>query len=169
MFEQPVGKAEKDRSRTIIVASGLAVLAVIILVVLASWLGTKSQQKEELFVEGSPEFGAYAPFIKVEIKSQFEGERLNYFYRRMVCVITNTGDKTLTGLRLSASAVQNTGYTLEEYQILKEKTLNPIPNSRELLSPNQAMEAEIFIEPLDEKTQRSVDRLIVLVKGLKYN
>jgi hypothetical protein len=168
MFEQPVGKAEKDRSRTIIVASGLAVLAVIILVVLASWLGTKSQQKDELFVEGSPEFSAYSPFIKVEIKSQFEGERLNYFYRRMVCVISNTGDKTLTGLRLSASAVQNTGYTLEEYQILKEKVLNPIPNSRELLSPNQAMEVEIFIEPLDEKTQRSVDRLIVLVKGLKY-
>jgi lipopolysaccharide export LptBFGC system permease protein LptF len=167
MFEQPVGKAEKDRSRTIIVASGLAVLVVIILVVLASWLGSRSQQKEELFMEGSAEFNSYAPLVKIEIKNQFKGERLNYFYTRMICLITNTGDKTLTGLQLSATAVQNTGYTLEEYQVLKEKILNPIPGSRELLSPNQSMELEIFMEPFDEKTNLSIDRLLVQVKGLK--
>lgn len=169
MFEQPVGKAEKDRSRTIIVASGLAVLIVIVLIVLASWLGSRSQQKETLLAAGSPEFNAYAPLVKVDIKEQFKGERINYFYTRMICLITNTGDKTLTGLQLSASALQNTGYTMEEYKVLKEKLLNPIPSSRESLGPNQSMELEIFLEPFDEKTNLSIDRLLVQVKGLRYN
>jgi hypothetical protein len=167
MFEQPVGKAEKDRSRTIIIASGLAVIIVIILIVLASWLGTNSKQKEELFAEGTPEFQAYAAFVKAEVKKQFEGERLNYYYRRMICVVTNTGDKTITGLQLNAAAVRFTGETIDQYEIVKEKKVTPVPTQRESLSPNQSMEFEINIEPLDQKTQEMVDHLIVQVKGLK--
>ncbi|MBI3651323.1 MAG: hypothetical protein HY231_09920 [Acidobacteria bacterium] len=167
MFEQPIGKVEKDRSRTIILASGLAVLLVIVLIVLASWFGTKGQKNIDLYAEGSAEFAAYAPNIQVEIKGQWKGERLNYYYRRMVCTVTNMGDKTISGLKLAGAAVMNTGETLDEYQVLKEKVVTPIPNLRDSLAPHQSMEVEINIEPLDQKTDNMVDRLITKVKGLK--
>ena len=167
MFEQPVGKAEKDRSRTIIVASGLAVLIVIILIVLISWVGTSTPQKLELYYAGSPEFDSYAQFVKVDVLDRLSGERFNNSqYKRIVCMVQNTGDKTLTGLQLQGAAIKNTGESLEDYEIVKEKITTPVPTERETLAPNQSMRLDIYIEPLDRNIV--VDRLIVQVKGLKF-
>jgi hypothetical protein len=59
MFEQPVVKSEKDRSQTIMILSGLAVLAVIVLIIVVTSLGRRPAQTDLSFV-GSPEFDGYA-------------------------------------------------------------------------------------------------------------
>ena len=167
MFEQPVGKAEKDRSRTIIVASGMAVLLVIILIVLVSWLGTRQRQTVDLSFDGSSEFNSYAQFIKVDIIDKKTGQRFNNsHYKRLVCLVQNTGDKTLTGLQLRGAAIRYTGDSVENFEVVKEKITTPVPAEQETLAPQQSMRLEIFFEPLDENI--SIDDLIVQVRGLKF-
>jgi hypothetical protein len=166
MFEQPVGKLEKERSRVIIVAGGLAVLLVIILIVLFSWLGTKKQQAIDFALEGSAEFDSYAQFVKVEVLEKKSGERFNKSqYKRMTCLLQNTGDKTLTAVHLRGAAIRYTGETEENFEIVKEKFSTPVPGDRDSLPPKQSMRVEIFFEPLNEET--IIDNLIVQVKGLK--
>jgi 5-deoxy-D-glucuronate isomerase len=166
MFEQPVGKAEKERSRIIIVASGLAILAVIILIVLFSWLGAKKQQAIDLSFEGSTEFSSYAQFVTVEVLERKTGERFNKSqYKRMVCLLQNTGDKTLTAVQLRGAAIRYTGETTDNFEVVKEKLVTPVPSDRDSLAAKQSMRVEIFFEPLDENTV--IDDLIVQVKGLK--
>jgi hypothetical protein len=166
MFEQPVGKAEKDRSRIFIVAGGLAILVVIILIVLFSWLGTKKQQVMDLSFEGSAEYNSYAEFVKVEVLERKSGERFNKSqYKRMVCLLQNLGDKTLTAVQLRGAAVRYTGETVDNFEVVKEKLVTPVPTDRDSLSPKQSMRVEIFFEPLDENM--AIDDLIVQVKGLK--
>jgi hypothetical protein len=141
MFEQPVGKAEKDRSRTIIVASGLAVLIVILLIVLVSWVGTRTRQGAEFSPAGTAEFDDYAGFLRLEGLNIREGERLNNNYVRFLCAVRNTGDQTLVGLQLRGVCKGFTG------EVLKEKIFTPIPNQRDTLGQNQAMDLDLYIEP----------------------
>lgn len=166
MFEQPVGKAEKDRSRIIIVAGGLAILAVILLIVLFSWLGTKKKQVTDFAAEGSAEYNSYAEFVKVDVLERKSGERFNKSqYKRMVCLLQNLGDKTLTAVQLRGAAVRYTGDTTDNFEVVKEKLVTPVPTDKDSLPPKQSMRVEIFFEPLDESM--AIDDLIVQVKGLK--
>jgi hypothetical protein len=166
MFEQPVGKAEKERSRIIIVVGGLAILAVIILIVLFSWLGTRKQQVIDLSFEGSVEFNSYAEFVKVEVLERKTGERFNKSqYKRMVCLLQNLGDKTLTAVQLRGAAIRYTGETVDNFEVIKEKLVTPVPSDKDSLPPKQSMRVEIFFEPLDENM--GIDDLIVQIKGLK--
>ncbi len=161
MFEQPVGKAEKDRSRTIIIASSLAVLIVIVLIILVSWLGARTQGKIELDPAGSPEFNAYAEFLKLEGLNIREGERLNNNYVRFRCVAHNTGDKTVVGFQLRGVCKGFAG------EVLKEKIFTAIPNQRETLGPNQSMELDLYIEPTPAATEISEMSLEISAIKLK--
>jgi hypothetical protein len=166
MFEQPVGKVEKERSRLIIVASGLAVLAVIILIVLFSWLGTKKQQTIDFATAGTAEFDSYAQFVRLEVVDRKSGERFNNSqYKRMVCLLQNIGDKTITAVQLRGAAIRYTGETVENFEVVKEKLATPVPSERDSLPPQQSMRVEIYFEPLTEET--IIDDLIVQLKGLK--
>jgi hypothetical protein len=167
MFEQPVGKLEKERSRLIIVAGGLAVLVVILLIALFSWLGTKKQQAIEFASAGSSEFDSYAQFVRLEILEKKSGERFNKSqYKRVVCLLENIGDKTLTAVQLRGAAIRYTGETEENFEIVKEKFSTPVPGDRDSLPPKQSMRVEIYFEPLTEETV--IDNLIVQLKGLKF-
>ena len=46
MFEQPTGKVEKDRSRSIMILSGIAVLAVIVLIVAVTRLKPTARDRD---------------------------------------------------------------------------------------------------------------------------
>jgi hypothetical protein len=161
MFEQPIGKAEKDRSRTIIVASGLAVLTVILLIVMASWIGNRGQQGVEFSPVGSSEFNAYAEFLKIEGLNTREGERLNNNYVRFLCAVRNTGDRTLVGLQLRGVCKGFAG------EVLKEKIFTPIPNQRETLGQNQAMDLDLYIEPTPAASEISEMTLEISAIKLK--
>src|ERR1044071_2627590 len=120
MFEQPVGKVEKDRSRLIIAASGIAVILVIALIVAVSSLSSRQSTKIDLSTAGSPEFDSYAQFISLADINRREGERLNNRYARILCKLSNSGDKTLSAVQLRIAAL---GYSGE---VLKEKYVTPI-------------------------------------------
>ena len=94
MFEQSAAKSEKDRSQTIMILSGLAVLLVIILIIVVSSLGKRTAQADFAHA-GSPEFDSYAPNIKIGGLDKRSGERMNYRYARILCNVENAGDAML--------------------------------------------------------------------------
>lgn len=159
MFEQPVGKVEKDRSHLIIGVSGVAVVLVIVLIVAVSSLSTRQTAKIEMSAAGSAEFDSYAPFVTVSDMVQYEGERLNNRYARIRCKLTNTGEKTLAGVQLRIAAL---GYNSET---LKEKYVTPIPTTNEILNPNQSISLELFMEPIPDPAE--IMQITVEVSGLK--
>lgn len=166
MFEQPVGKDEKDRSKLIIGVSAVLVLAVIALIALVSSLSSGNQKTVELAEIGTPEFDAYVPFIKFDVVNRVRGERFNNSkYVRVDGVFTNNGDKILTGLQVKILAVRYTGEDTSQYEIVKEKTVNPIPTIHESLDPKRPARVELYLEPLDDR--EPIDDILVLVNGLK--
>lgn len=139
MFEQPGVKSEKDRSKTIMILSGAAVLAVIALIIIVTSLGRRSA-RPELAQAGSPEFDSYAPKIAINNIDKRSGERMNIRYARILCTIQNTGDQVLTDLQLRAAVIGTGG------QLIHDKIITPIPNTRETLGPNQSMNVDVSIE-----------------------
>ena len=166
MFEQPIGKVEKDRSRLIIVISGLAVLAVIILMIFVSSHSISQKKEIDIAQAGSQEFDSYAPFVKIENLEKYEGERLNVRYARMTCSVSNTGDKTIRGLQLRGAITRYLDESLKE-ETLKEKVVSVIPDQFEKLSPNQTIRVEIFIEPIPNPNEVAYMQMKVDLKGLK--
>lgn len=160
MFEQPVGKVEKDRSRLIIVVSGIAVVLVIGLIVAVSSLSSRQSTKIEMSAMGSPEFDSYAQYVTLSDMVHYEGERLNNRYARITCKLNNTGDKTLTGVQLRIAAIGLAG------DVLKEKYVTPIPTNNDRLNPNQTMHLELFMEPIPDPAE--IMKFTVDVSGLKF-
>lgn len=143
MFEQPAGKVEKDRSRSIMILSGVAVLAVIILIVLVSSV-KKTTAPIEFSRPGSNEFDSYAQSVKINNVEKFTGERLNVRYGRFQCSVENAGDKTVSGLQLRLAAVGFNG------EVFREKTVTVVPNNKDELRPGESMRVDVSFEPIPD-------------------
>jgi len=141
MFEQPAGKIEKDRSRTIMLLSGVAVLAVIALVVLVTSISRK-QAPMEFARPGSPEFDSYISQVKLSNIEKRKGERLNVFYGRFLVTLENTGDKTLVGLQVRMAAIDM------NKDLVREKVVTVIPAIRGPLEAGQSARLDISFEPI---------------------
>ncbi len=159
MFEQPVGKIEKDRSRLIIIVSGVAVVLVVGLIVAVSSLSSRESSKIEMSTAGSPEFDSYAQYVTLSDIDPHEGERLNTRYARITCKLNNTGDKALLGVQLRIAAIGLSG------EVLKEKYVTPVPTTHEILNPNQKSHLELYMEPIPDPAE--IMTFTVEVRGLK--
>jgi hypothetical protein len=147
MFEQPAGKIEKDRSRTIMLLSGAAVLAVIALVVLVTSISRK-QTPLEFAHTGSPEFDSYISHVKLTNIEKRKGERMNNVnYGRFLLTLENTGDKTLVGLQVRLLAIDL------NKEIAREKLVTVIPGIREALGPGQSARLDLSFEPIPNDLQ----------------
>ncbi|HVF91621.1 MAG TPA: hypothetical protein VNH22_16275 [Blastocatellia bacterium] len=161
MFEQPAGKVEKDRSRSIMIVSAIAVVSVIGLIVLvgALGLGRREPVKIQMSGPGSPEYDAYAPSLALTDFEKWEGERVNSRYGRLTALLRNTGDKTLAGLQVRGTAIGLNG------EVLRQRTVNLIPGVRNSLDPNGVVEIDLYIEPIPDPSQ--VKDMTLEVSGLK--
>lgn len=158
MFEQSAVKTEKDRSQTIMILSGLAVLAVIVLIIIVTSFGKRPAQLE-MSNAGSPEFDAYATNIKIGNIDKKTGERLNVKYARMLCVVQNVGDQVVVGLQLKASVIGTGG------QLIREKIITPVPNNKDSLAPNQSMNIDVSLEPVPDPWD--IRDMVIELYGLK--
>jgi hypothetical protein len=161
MFDQPGENVEKDRSRLVVLMSGIAVGAVILLIVLVTSF-CKSGGGIEIAGPGSDEFNSYANNIKVELVDKFVGERdlgKRVQYARLICHVTNTGDKTLVGLQLKGVAI---GLSNE---ILREKVSTIIPGPHSELEPGEMIRVEVSMEPIPDPSE--IQDFKVEVAGLK--
>jgi hypothetical protein len=143
MFEQPAGKVEKDRSRSVMILSGAAVLAVIVLIILVTSF-RKTPTRIEMSQRGSGEFDSYAQFVTISNLDTRHGERLNTKYARMLCTVQNTGDRVLDGLQLRATVI---GLNDE---LIREKIITAVPDVRASLGPNQSMNIDVSLEPVPD-------------------
>src|SRR5689334_7066486 len=141
MFEQPAGKVEKDRSRVVMLLSGVAVLAVIVLVILVTSFSRK-QAPLEFARPGAQEFDSYAQNVKLTNIEKRKGERLNVYYGRFLLTLENAGDKTVTGLQLRLVAIDL------NKAVVKEKIATVIPGMRDSLGPGQTARLDISFEPI---------------------
>src|SRR5689334_6236335 len=141
MFEQPAGKVEKDRSRVVMLLSGVAVLAVIVLVILVTSFSRK-QAPLEFARPGTPEFDSYAQTIKLTNIEKRKGERLNVYYGRFLLTLENAGDKTLIGLQVRMAAIDM------NKAVVGEKIVTVIPTIREPLAPGQSARLDLSFEPI---------------------
>ncbi|MFL6214255.1 MAG: hypothetical protein ACJ74J_10240 [Blastocatellia bacterium] len=142
MFEQPAaGKVEKDRSRVVMLLSGVAVLAVILLIILVTSFSRK-QAPLEFARAGASEFDSYAANVKLTNIEKRKGERLNVFYGRFLLTLENAGDKTLTGLQLRLTAIDM------DKQVVKEKIVTVIPGMRDALGAGQSARLDLSFEPI---------------------
>lgn len=141
MFEQPAGKVEKDRSRMIMLMSGIAVLAVIALVVVVTSM-SKKQAPLEFARAGTPEFDSYIGSVKVSGIEKRKGERLNIFYGRFIFTLENAGNRTISGLQMRMAAIDMNA------QLVKEKIITVIPTLREPLGPGQSARLDLSFEPI---------------------
>src|SRR5687767_9311820 len=161
MFEQPKENVEKDRSRLVVMISGVAVAAVIVLIVLVSSF-CKSGGRFEMAGPESDEFKGYVNNVKIELVDKFVGEReLGKLvkYARLVCHVTNTGDKTLVSLQLKGIAV---GFNNET---LREKVTTYIPGPHGELDPGEMIRVELTMEPIPDPS--TIMDFRVEVAGLK--
>lgn len=158
MFEQSAVKTEKDRSQTIMILSGVAVLAVIVLIIIVTSLGKRPSQLE-MSHAGSPEFDAYAANIKIGNLDKKTGERLNVKYARILCVVQNAGDQVVVGLQLKASVIGTGG------QLIREKIITAVPNNKDTLPPNQSMNIDVSIEPVPDPWD--IRDMVIELSGLK--
>src|ERR1051325_4265299 len=104
MFEQPAGKIEKDRSRSVMILSGGAVLGVIVLIILVTSFG-KKPAKIEMAQRGAPQFDSYAEYVSITNVELTHGERLNTKSERILCLVRNNGEKVIDGLQLRAYVI----------------------------------------------------------------
>jgi len=158
MFEQPAIKSEKDRSQTIMILSGVAVLTVIALIIIVTSFGRRPAQAE-IAHAGSPEFDGYVHNITINNLDKRSGERMNIRYARILCTVQNVGDQVLTGLQLRAAVLGTGG------QLIREKVITPIPNTRDTLAPNQSMNIDVSIEQVPDPSE--IMDMTIEIHGLK--
>lgn len=159
MFEESEVKSEKDRSRTIMTLSGLAILGVIALIILVTSFARRPSQTEFL-IAGSPEFDAYAPSVSINNIEKRTGERITGKYALVLCRVQNDGDKLLSGLQLKATVIGLGG------QVLREKIVTPVPNSRDTLGPMQAMKVEVSLERVPDPNE--IRDMTIELHGLMF-
>lgn len=159
MFEESEVKSEKDRSRTIMTLSGLAILGVIALIILVTSFARRPSQTEFL-IAGSLEFDAYAPSVSINNIEKRTGERITGKYALVLCRVQNDGDKLLSGLQLKATVIGLGG------QVIREKIVTPVPNSRDTLGPMQAMKVEVSLERVPDPNE--IKDMTIELHGLMF-
>lgn len=164
MFEQPAGKVEKDRSRLIMILSGIAVLAVIVLIVAVTRLKPAARIEmdrvspvSQAYPESEPEFEkmlcppqnvpqteaqAYVPHLLITDVDKRKGEyaNLNSKYVRILCNVKNAGDRTVVGLQMRMVVFDF------KCEILKEKIVSVIPDKKATLAPGESVSIDISID-----------------------
>ena len=164
MFEQSNGKIERDRSRSIMILSGIAVMAVIVLIVVVTRLKPAARVEMETVSPVSrayPESEAdykdmhcppqsvprteaqdYVANILIRDIDARSGEyaTLNSKYMRMLCSINNAGDRRITGLQVRMVLF---GFNCET---LKEKIVPVIPEKRSALGPGESLNLDVVID-----------------------
>ncbi|MEW6129241.1 MAG: hypothetical protein AB1757_19530 [Acidobacteriota bacterium] len=160
MFNESTGKIEKDRSRLIIVASGLALICVIGLIIAVSYIGSRKPEELKLIGQGNPEFDSYVQSLTVEDLKIKTAERLNTRFAQFNFKLKNSGDRAISGVQLRLVAL---GY---EYEVLKEKYLTPIPGSAKTLPSNQYVSLELYMEPIPDPTE--IMHMTVEVTGIQF-
>jgi hypothetical protein len=158
MFEQPAGNEEKDRSRTVMILSGIAVGLVIVLIILAATVA-KGPAPIEIAHTGSPEFDSYKEFVRIDNVKKTAGERLNTRFGHITCTVENHGDKTLVALELRTAAIDLSDV------VVREKIITPVPKIRETLGPNQSLDIDIYLEPIP--APETLRDMIIELYGLK--
>ncbi len=158
MFEQEAGNIEKDRSRMIILVSGVAVLLVLGAIILYQSIGS-APTAVEMAAGGTPEFDSYKDAIVIRNLNMTTGERLNSNFGRIRCIVQNTGDKTLVGLQLRGVAIDYSE------AVIKEKLITPIPLRRDALAPNETLDIDLYIEPIPDLN--ALTQMNIQVVGLK--
>ena len=157
MFEQPTGNEEKDRSRSVMIVSGIAVGLVVVLIILATTVA-KRPEPTQIERTGSPEFDSYKEFVRIDNVKKTAGERLNSRFGHITCTVGNYGDKTLLGLELRAAAIDLSDV------VVREKIITPVPKIRETLGPNQSMDIDLYLEPIPDPL--TLKDMIIEVYGL---
>ena len=171
MFEHPTGKVEKDRSRSIMILSGIAVLAVIVLIVTVTRLKPTARVEmdavspvSQAYPESEPEFEqmpcppqnvtqteaqGYVPNILITDIDKRRGEypNLNSKYVRILCNIRNAGDRTLSGLQMRMVLF---GFNCET---LKEKVINILPEKRATLGPGESVSIDVSIDRSPDQSE----------------
>lgn len=165
MFEQPGDNVEKDRSKLVMIMSGVAVAAVIVLIVMVTSF-CKGSGRIEMALPGSPEFDSYVNNIKIELTddNKIVGERdLNkvVHYARLICSVTNAGDKELIGLQLKGVAF---GFNNET---LREKVVTVIPGPYGDIGAGETIRVEVSMEPIPDPA--TINNFRVEVAGLKID
>ncbi len=148
MFEQPAGRVEKDRSRLIMLSSGVTVLLIIFGLIVLSSSYCSREVAVEMARAGSVEFDSYSPFVSIAINEKLTGERrLGGKYGRLLCTVRNDGEQVLVGLQVRAVVL---GFSNE---VLLERVISPIPKQREALNPHQSMDVDLNIEPIPDPSR----------------
>ncbi|HJQ69354.1 MAG TPA: hypothetical protein VKA70_10290 [Blastocatellia bacterium] len=161
MFEQPKENVEKDRSRLVVIMSGVAVGAVIVLIVLVSSF-CKSGGRVEMAGADTDEFKSYVGNIRLTLVENREGERdlgKVVRYARLIYNVTNTGDKTLSGLQLKGKAI-----SLND-EVLRDRVVTVIPGAHSDLKPGETIRVEINMEPIPPVNE--IKEFTAEVVGLK--
>lgn len=158
MFEKPAMKSEKDRSKAIMIVSGLAVLVVIALIIMVTSFARRPSQTE-IAHAGSAEFDSYAANVIIGNLDKRSGERLNVRYARILCTGQNTGDRVLVGLQLKASIIGSGG------KLIREKIITPVPNTKDSLAPGQSMNIDVSLEPVPDPSE--IMEMTIELYGLK--
>lgn len=158
MFEQPAANSEKDRSRTIMILSGLAILAVIALIIIVTSFARRPSQTEFAHA-GSPEFDSYATSVLISNVEKRTGERITGRYVLILCRVQNAGDKVLIGLQLRATVIGTGG------KLIREKIITPVPNTRDTLGLNQTMKVDVSLEGVPDPSE--IMDMTIELNGLK--
>ena len=176
MFERPVGKEEKDRSRTIMIISGAAVLVVVALIVIVTQVITPSQvvQMERVYAVDDPETREYGvdmlcppgnvPQTEAQVyvaKISFIGlekkvgkyENFKTQYGRILGTVKNDGDRVIKGLRLRMALYG------QDCQVLKEKIITVIPDRKAELKPGEALPVDVSIDAIPDQSEIKTMRL----------
>ena len=160
MFDQPEEKANKDHSRMIMAVSTLMLIIVVLLTIIVGTRASKQPVSLEMAGPGSAEFDAYAPFVKMsEVKKATAKSMLGGNIGMLSTHIQNIGDRAIIGLRLRAVALGLSDETL------KERTITPIPKTRETLAPNETMLIEVQLERIP--APQDIREMTIEIVGFK--
>jgi hypothetical protein len=159
MFEQPAGKEEKDRSRSIMILSAAAVLVVIAMIILLNQYPKKSVTVEFLHA-GAPEFDAYSPSVTFDGLDLRTGERTTGRFGRLLCWVRNGGDRVIEGLQVRAWAQ---GFNNE---VFREKIVTVVPTDfHETLAPDTRLRLDIYLDAIPDPS--TIQDMKLEVYGLK--
>jgi hypothetical protein len=160
MFDQSETHQGKDRSRTVIALSGIAVLLVGALIIIVASRPPAQTTEPELAGPGSAEFDSYVNNIAITDVEKFTNNTL--IGRRQATLkanVTNKGDRVVVGLKIKAAAVGFGGETLTF------RIATPVPRQKETLGPGETAKIEIQIDPIPDPAQ--IQDFTLQVAGLR--